>query len=87
MATDLYYSSEFQKISFGDKGLRVLAVGATSVAGENFCAIQAIESSTISCDIHTNGGDTSLSIGAGVIIYGNFDDISVASGKIVAYLR
>tara|TARA_R110000796_G_scaffold180823_1_gene297335 strand:- start:263 stop:535 length:273 start_codon:yes stop_codon:yes gene_type:complete len=90
MATDLYYSSEFQKISFGDKGLRVLAVGATSVAGENFCAIQAIESSTISCDIDTNGGDTSitsLSIGAGVIIYGNFDDISVASGKIVAYLR
>mgnify|MGYP007046306906 CR=1 FL=1 len=90
MATDLYYSSEFQKISFGDKGLRVLSIGATSVAGENFCAIQAIESSTISCDIDTVGGDssiTSLALGAGSIIYGNFDDVSVASGKVVCYLR
>jgi hypothetical protein len=24
---------------------------------------------------------------AGTIIYGNFDDISVTSGKIIAYLR
>jgi hypothetical protein len=45
MASDLYYSSEFQKLSFGDKGLRVIAASATSLAGENFCAIQAIESS------------------------------------------
>jgi hypothetical protein len=90
MASDLYYSSEFQKLSFGDKGLRVIAASATSLAGENFCAIQALESSTISCDIDTIGGDTSitsLALGAGSIIYGNFDDVSVASGNVVCYLR
>ena len=90
MSSNLYSTSEFQKLSFGDKGLRVLNNGSTSVSGENFCAIQAIESSTISCDIDTIGGDTSivsLSIGAGVVIYGNFDDVVVAAGNVVAYLR
>jgi hypothetical protein len=90
MATDLYYSSEFQKLSFGDKGLRIISTGGNSIAGESFCAIQALESSTISCDIDTNGGDTSITslpIGTGAIIYGNFDDVSVVSGKVVCYLR
>tara|TARA_R100001460_G_scaffold101520_2_gene145579 strand:- start:674 stop:946 length:273 start_codon:yes stop_codon:yes gene_type:complete len=90
MASNLYYSSDFQKLSFGDNGLRVLAASATSTAGESFCAIQAIEGSTISCDIDTAGGDTSitsLALSAGSIIYGNFDDVSVASGKVVCYLR
>jgi len=90
MASNLYYSSDFQKLAFGDKGLRILAASATSTAGENFCAIQAIEASTISCDIDTTGGDTSitsLALSAGTIIYGNFDDVSVASGKVVCYLR
>ena len=57
---------------------------------ENFCAIQAVETSTISCDVDTIGGDTSitsLALGAGVVIYGNFDDVAVASGKVVCYLR
>ena len=90
MASNLYNTSDYQKLSFGDKGLRIIAASATSTAGESFCAIPALESSTISCDIDTVGGDTSitsLSIGAGVIIYGNFDDVSVASGKVVCYLR
>ena len=90
MASNLYSTSEFQKLSFGDKGLRIVAASATSVAGESFCAIQAIESSTISCDVDTIGGDTSitsLALGAGVVIYGNFDDVAVASGKVVCYLR
>ena len=90
MASNLYQTIEFQKLSFGDKGLRIIAASATSLAGENFCAIQAIESSTISCDIDTIGGDTSISslaLAAGVVIYGNFDDVAVASGKVVCYLR
>jgi len=90
MASNLYQTSEFQKLSFGDKGLRIIAASSTSIAGENFCAIQAIEGSTISCDVDTVGGDasiTSLALAAGVVLYGNFDDVAVASGKVVCYLR
>tara|TARA_R110000803_G_C11839887_1_gene304436 strand:+ start:175 stop:447 length:273 start_codon:yes stop_codon:yes gene_type:complete len=90
MASNLYNTSEFQKLSFGDKGLRILSAAGTSVVGENFCAIQAIESSVISCDINAIGGDasvSSLTLGAGVVIYGNFDNITVTSGKIISYIR
>jgi len=90
MSSNLYSTSEFQKLSFGDKGLRIISAGSSSVTGENFCAIQAIENSTISCDIDTVGGDTSitsLTLVAGGVIYGSFDDVSIAAGKIVAYLR
>lgn len=88
MASDLYYASEFQKLSFGDKGLRVIS--SNSLEGENFCAIQALEFTTFSADNNTVDGDisvTNLSIGSGVIVYGNFDNISVSTGKIIAYLR
>lgn len=88
--SDLYYTGEFQRLSFGDKGLRIISSGSTSTAGENFCAIQALENSTISCDIDTIGGDTSITslvLTTGQVIYGNFDDVSVASGKIITYLR
>lgn len=87
---DLYYTSEFQKLSFGDKGLRVLSTGDTSTSGESFCAIQAMEGSTISCDIDTTGGDTSLTslfLSTGQVIYGNFDDVNVTTGKVIAYIR
>ena len=90
MSTNLYSSSEFQKLSFGDKGLRVLITGSTSLSGENFCAIQAIDSTVISCNIDIIGGDTSITslpIGAGTVIYGNFDSLNVVSGNIIAYLR
>lgn len=90
MSTSLYFSKDYQKLSFGDNGLRVISATETSVSGETFGAIQVIEDSTISCDNNTDAGDSSISslgLTSGTIIYGNFDDISVASGKIIAYLR
>ena len=90
MASNLYFSSDFQKLSFGDNGLRIIPASGTSIAGESFCAIQAIEASTISCDIDAAAGDasiTSLALTAGSIIYGNFDDVDCASGKVICYLR
>jgi len=90
MASDLYYTKEFQKLSFGDKGLRVLASGSTSVADEDFCAIQSMEDSVITFNCNETSGDTSvtsLTLLAGHIVYGNLEDVAVASGKVIAYLR
>ncbi len=90
MGSNLYYTTDFQKLSFGDNGLRYLVAGATSVSGESFGAIQVLEAAVISCDIDAAAGDaslTSVSLPGGTIIYGNFDDVVVASGKIIAYLR
>jgi len=90
MANELQYTSVFQKVSFGDYGLRILSSGETSVANEAFAAIQVLADCVVSFTNNTDGGDTtitSLSLSAGQAIYGNFEDISVASGKILAYLR
>ena len=90
MANELQYTSVFQKVSFGDYGLRILSSGETSVANENFAAIQVLADCVISMTNSTEGGDTtitSLSLSAGQAIYGNFEDVSVTSGKVIAYLR
>jgi len=90
MANELQYTSVFQRASFGDYGLRILSSGETSVANENFAAIQVLADCVISMTNSTDGGDTtitSLSLSAGQAIYGNFENISVTSGKIIAYLR
>ena len=90
IANELQYTSVFQRASFGDYGLRILSSGETSVANENFAAIQVLADCVISMTNSTDGGDTtiiSLSLSAGQAIYGNFEDISVTSGKVIAYLR
>jgi hypothetical protein len=90
MASNLYFGSEFYKLSFGDKGLRLLNASSTSVTDEHFAAIFALEDAVITTTCNTTGGDaslTSLSLSAGFVIYGNFDDITVTSGKIIGYLR
>jgi len=90
MAADLQYTSVFQKVSFGDYGFRVLSSGETSVANETFAAIQVLADCVVSLTNNTQGGDTtitSLSLSAGQAIYGNFEDVSVTSGKVIAYLR
>ena len=90
MANELQYTSVFQKVSFGDYGLRILSSGETSVANEAFAAIQVLADCVVSFTNNTDGGDTtitSLSLNAGQAIYGNFEDISLSSGKLIAYLR
>ena len=90
MGANLNFSNEYQRLSFGDYGLRIISATETSVSGEHFGAIQSLEDSTISCTNNASEGDTSitsLALTSGSILYGNFDDISVASGKIVCYLR
>ena len=90
MANELQYTSVFQKVSFGDYGFRILSSGETSVENEAFAAIQVLADCVVSFTNNTEGGDTtitSLSLNAGQAIYGNFEDISLSSGKLIAYLR
>lgn len=90
MANELQYTSVFQKISFGDYGLRVLTTGEYSPEGEYFGALQAITDSTISFTSDAAAGDTdiiNLDLIAGQTIYGNLTDVTMVAGKIVAYLR
>lgn len=89
MANDFQYTSVFQKASFGDYGFRILTTGEQSVSTERFGTIQAIADSVVAFDNDVTGGDAnaSLTLNAGMAIYGNIKDINVTSGKVIAYLR
>lgn len=90
MANELKYTPIFQKVSFGDFGFRILSEAETSVSGEHFSAISPLEDATVDFTSNTSGGDSSatdLELLTGMVIYGDFTDITVDSGKIIAYLR
>jgi len=90
MPNELKYTSVFQEMSFGDYGFRVLSSGETSIENEYFSSIQVLTDTIVSFDNETIKGDNEvvgMGIMAGQIIYGNFTNISVTSGKIIAYLR
>jgi hypothetical protein len=87
-------AEDFQTGSMGGFGHNILAAAATSVSGRKYHAIFAIEDSVIDYSnaiaINKSDGDTTvtgLALTAGVtIILGSIKDISVTSGKILAYL-
>ena len=94
MATkDLYSANNFHRMSFGDFGMRTLIKGdanLTTPSGESYCMIECILSATFSGTNDTPAGDTDLvdsHLLDGQIIYGNFTDITLTKGHIIAYLR
>lgn len=90
---DYFNESNESLASFGQFGLRVLTTDA--VAGETFVAIQALENSVITADLEAyptpnlevigDSSITSLSLPKGLIIYGRFINLEIASGKVIAY--
>lgn len=90
MANELKYTSVFQSLSFGDYGFRILSSGETSIEGEHFGAVILLNDSTIGFTNDVSGGDTSISnlqLAAGQTIYGNITNLSITSGKVIAYIR
>lgn len=86
---ELNNSSNPGLAEFGQFGIRVLTTNA--LAGETFIAIQCLEDAVISSDLVSlfdSIGDTnitSLQLTSGMVIYGRFINLQVASGKIIAY--
>jgi len=87
---DLKHVQTYQNLAFGGYGFRLLTASETSVSGENFGALQVIEDAVITATSNAEQGDasiTSLSLISGTTIFGDFSAVTVASGKVMAYLR
>ena len=82
--------ANFQLQAFGQNGLRNIASGFTPVTDEFYRAFTALEDSVVTATAATNvvNGDslTSVTIPAGITIYGLFSALSVASGRVIAYI-
>lgn len=91
MATKQLYSANlFHRMSFGDFGFRHLGPGDTTISGERFCLIEALDNANVDFTNNTTGGDTTFT---GLVlkdfhnVKGDFTDITINSGHIIAYLR
>lgn len=91
MATKQLYSANlFHRMSFGDFGFRHLGPGETSVSGERFCLIEALNNTNVDFTNNTTGGDTTLT---GLVlkdfhsVRGDITDLTVNQGHVIAYLR
>ena len=75
--------SNFFQSATGDYGFKVVAAaGSTSEACR---AIQALEDSVVTTTTTVGDALTSVTLTEGTIVFGRFDSISVASGKVIAY--
>lgn len=75
--------SNFFQTATGDYGFRVVsASGSTSDACR---AIQALEDSVVTTTTSVGDALSSVTLTEGTIVFGKFDSISVASGKVIAY--
>lgn len=84
----LQYQGIADMASFGQFGFRKLVSTDISETGERFVAIQVLEDAEISVDCKGRGDTTfSDTLSAGTAIYGDFENISVTTGKVLAYLR
>jgi hypothetical protein len=69
----------------GDYGFRLLESAESSVAGESFRAIQALEGSSITTTTSVGDALSAVTLAEGSIVYGRFDSVTCNSGKVIAY--
>lgn len=77
---------DFQASSFAEYGFRLIESGFSQPSGEVYRAITFVEDSIITVTSAVGDGLTSETFAAGLTIYGKFNTISVASGRVVAYI-
>ena len=77
---------KFQRQVLGQKGLRLIGASGSGQAGEFYRAITATDDAVISATAEAGDSLVSVTIPAGVTVYGLFSTISVTSGKIIAYI-
>ncbi len=75
----------FYQSATGDYGFRLLSGGDSSTAGESFRSIQALEDSVVTTTTLAGDALTSVALTEGMVVFGKFDSVAVASGKVLAY--
>ena len=76
----------FQRQVLGQKGLRSVRAGGTGTSGEFYRAITVLADAVISTTAEAGDSLSSVTIPAGVTVYGLFSSVSVTSGEVLAYI-
>lgn len=73
----------FYQSATGDYGFRLLS--GTQSTTDSCRAIQALEDSVVTTTTSAGDALTSVTLTEGTIIFGKFDSVTLASGKVLAY--
>lgn len=79
-------TSQYNTLSFGGYGFRVVDDTFTPIAEESYAAIQVIEEAEVTAEALAGDDLTSETLAVGLVVYGVFSSVSVASGKVLAYI-
>lgn len=78
---------ENERLIFADKGFNIYSEGESS-SDELFSVIHSLEESVIEIGSVVNSNSvSSLTLIAGMPLYGIFKNLTVTSGKVIAYKR
>jgi hypothetical protein len=78
--------ANYQLASFGQFGFRLLNVGDSGLATEQYRVLYALENSTITVVSSTGDSLTSQPVLAGTSIYGLFTSVTADAGTVLAYI-
>jgi hypothetical protein len=86
--TNLTVSGDFQNAAFGQNGFRIINAATVQPEGEEYICIYCIAVAT-GVTTTTPVGDAlaGVDLQAGMVLYGDFTTISVATGNVIAYIR
>ena len=85
---DLKYQGIADMASFGQFGIRQLGATETSIEGELFYAVLALEDSSITLQLSGRGdSEITLNLVTGQPFVAPINEIEVTSGSVVGYLR
>ena len=81
---NLTNTGEFQNAAFGQNGFRVINSGTVQPADEQYICIYCTGVTTTTPQGDALGG---VDLQAGMVLYGDFTTITVATGNVIAYIR
>ena len=86
--TNFTSTGDFQNAAFAQEGFRVIDNTFSQPAGEEYIAIYCLAVAT-NVTTTTQSGDAlgGVDLAQGMIIYGDFQTVSVGTGTVIAYIR
>jgi hypothetical protein len=85
---NLQNPSEYRRQTFAQDGFRVVDNTFSQPEGETYCAVYCISNTTNTVLTTATGDDLNgEDLQQGMIIYGNITNVSVGTGKLLAYIK
>lgn len=77
---------DYQVSSLGGYGFRLVESGFSQPANETYRVITFVEDSVLTTTTSIGDALTAETFPAGLTIYGQFDTVSISSGRAIAYI-